>query len=1041
MSEPLSLFDDVFASGSDSSEKQRAKEIRARRAEREAKHRQDQVRANEVRRAFVRLNPGYALQPGPHGQERLVRMPGIGPAPTPTLGERLNAGFNTVTAPLNKLDAVIGGARAYIGTEGAKRAFWQHVQEWEKHGYTRGRAIELTREYSSDENLLAGFVPGLAADVRKIPVVGGVADFGTSLLTPSTFVTGGLGGLIRKGSKVPRLLKAGERALGVGFGAQAGYGGLQQLQQGIVSDDPNALVKGGLSFVVVGHSAGLGERLLGKKRPSEILFSRSFGDVLKGSTNKPLFESRYKPHSDTVYVNTESMALTAVLGHSRITQIGFTTTPEDIRDLVKKIEAEEHVLAPTKEQLDSIQVFKHHLLQAADHSQGGVAVIYAGSSLPWTFVRDTRRHESVHQGQMAVSPTKHALDHLDLDTVFRLHHHPLYQIARRNLLGAYGYDPREIAAEVPAHINSGWHSSLGLTREQAKELLREYRSVVRAQYGEEALKKIFSKPGAITRELIREEQMHGIPDQEVTTAKRPAAGRRGGRARRKPPGNAYLGLPQADAGNPASDSEFSGLFGSSFHPRVPGFNPGGLISGGLSYGGTDDDRDRRGVRAGLQPDPSIGQNGEADSRWWLEQMLAAPGAAPGSGGESDLSTLLPAGDAISDLFNAAGWQHSGLSIPGGFASMNGDQSRNEDAPGQSFSPLWLDYSSPVGFHDPSTPNFGNLTSYGQGVLLGAAAKQRLARAGLSANGSRLGINVGATGILPGEWSHVPLPGAPALPHSAGRGKQGSWLGTLLSGLSGLGGKPGGPSSPQLEATLKSLVATDQNLIVAVEDLTDVLSGNTPRHGGLGPNGSAGAVGLLGNLNTTLGDLHKTTKQTGSGGSSDPGAVQRRSGAESALGFLGKLKSYAEAGLAATSIYEQARQEGSTFANFVGAVTTGAETGGSLGGPVGAVAGGILGGVLNLFGGGAHRQKPVDPDMNPALYHAPETFDYMAYRYRATGQVPKIPGLEPFKTNAPVVAVHLYVDGVKQSVQTQMANALSGGGYLVSASLDYHRPPD
>ncbi len=117
---------------------------------------------------------------------------------------------------------------------------------------------------------------------------------------------------------------------------------------------------------------------------------------------------------------------------------------------------------------------------------------------------------------------------------------------------------------------------------------------------------------------------------------------------------------------------------------------------------------------------------------------------------------------------------------------------------------------------------------------------------------------------------------------------------------------------------------------------------------------------------------------------------------------------------------------------------GAVAGASIGGPVGAAVGlgiSLLGG---LFGG--HHHTPQTRIQNPALQFSPSSMDYMAYRYRATGGSSAASLLPGFKPPPSAPAVHLYIDGVKTAVQSQVNQQLSASAASrASVYYDMSRP--
>ncbi len=96
--------------------------------------------------------------------------------------------------------------------------------------------------------------------------------------------------------------------------------------------------------------------------------------------------------------------------------------------------------------------------------------------------------------------------------------------------------------------------------------------------------------------------------------------------------------------------------------------------------------------------------------------------------------------------------------------------------------------------------------------------------------------------------------------------------------------------------------------------------------------------------------------------------------------------------------------------------------------------------LSLIGGlfGYKKQKEPEATKNPAFYNAPSDFDYYAYRYRVTGQVPVEAHQHLFMTAAPVVNVTVNMDGVKQAVKTEIESRTSSRRVaLVNTHDDMH----
>lgn len=138
--------------------------------------------------------------------------------------------------------------------------------------------------------------------------------------------------------------------------------------------------------------------------------------------------------------------------------------------------------------------------------------------------------------------------------------------------------------------------------------------------------------------------------------------------------------------------------------------------------------------------------------------------------------------------------------------------------------------------------------------------------------------------------------------------------------------------------------------------------------------------------------------------------------------------------AAYNAFAQGVDHGITLSGAI----NGALSGATIGGPIGAVAGLAINLLGGLFGG--HHHVPQSRIQNPALQFSPGSLDYMAYRYRATGgnsAASLLPGYVP-PPSAPVV--HLYIDGVKTAVNSQLQQQLNASSASrASAYYDMSRP--
>lgn len=133
--------------------------------------------------------------------------------------------------------------------------------------------------------------------------------------------------------------------------------------------------------------------------------------------------------------------------------------------------------------------------------------------------------------------------------------------------------------------------------------------------------------------------------------------------------------------------------------------------------------------------------------------------------------------------------------------------------------------------------------------------------------------------------------------------------------------------------------------------------------------------------------------------------------------------------AAYSVASDSAAHGVTLGNLLGAWSAGSAIGGPLGGAVG-IGVDLLGSLFH------HRSRPQRPQQSnyPSIYDSPADFDYMAYRYRATGALPAASSSWQNPLGAAPVQVHFYTDGVQRSVQevtaasTSLAKTALGNGY-------------
>ncbi len=138
--------------------------------------------------------------------------------------------------------------------------------------------------------------------------------------------------------------------------------------------------------------------------------------------------------------------------------------------------------------------------------------------------------------------------------------------------------------------------------------------------------------------------------------------------------------------------------------------------------------------------------------------------------------------------------------------------------------------------------------------------------------------------------------------------------------------------------------------------------------------------------------------------------------------------------AAYSAFAQGVDHGITLTGAINGAVSGAE----IGGPIGAAAGLAMNLLGGLFGG--HHHTPQTRIQDPALQFSPLSMDYMAYRYRATAgssTASLLPGYVP-PSAAP--AIHLYIDGVKTAVQSQINQQISSSAASrASVYYDMARP--
>lgn len=216
------------------------------------------------------------------------------------------------------------------------------------------------------------------------------------------------------------------------------------------------------------------------------------------------------------------------------------------------------------------------------------------------------------------------------------------------------------------------------------------------------------------------------------------------------------------------------------------------------------------------------------------------------------------------------------------------------------------------------------------------------------------------------------------------------------------------------------------LVNALADQTNAVKDNTDAINGKGTRRS-GTDEVIGGMDFS--------------GGNDPlsiglGASRRgRSGSSGYTRGGTGIMDFARYGLAAYSIYQTGAQAGPIQGALGGALS-----GFGLAGPIGAAVGGVVGLFGGLFG---HHSDPMqtNKNMNPSFYNAPSDFNYYAYRYRATGQLPQIPNFNPNLGGtgaAPIVNV--YIDGTKTAVKTELASQTSlAVQSKTNAFLDMHSP--
>ncbi len=136
----------------------------------------------------------------------------------------------------------------------------------------------------------------------------------------------------------------------------------------------------------------------------------------------------------------------------------------------------------------------------------------------------------------------------------------------------------------------------------------------------------------------------------------------------------------------------------------------------------------------------------------------------------------------------------------------------------------------------------------------------------------------------------------------------------------------------------------------------------------GANSIAGALKQFGTLVSKIGA---------------PGGVFGAAGSRS----LGEAGRYLNIAAGAAGIVGTGQQQGITLGSVLSGATSGAEIG-SLFGPAGTAIGAGVGGLLDVIGGlFSHRHRPDYANLTqPALDNSPSDFDYLAYRYRATGSL-------------------------------------------------------
>lgn len=184
-----------------------------------------------------------------------------------------NTAPTNVMQPLNELDQRLTNMAAHVGTQGARDAAHARIAAVRKAApYASSEAQGIMAGQQADPNFLANFAPGVASAVRKVPAVGGAADFITGLATPGNVVAmmtmgaankigaAGTGTVTPVAKAIQTGAKVAEKTAAAGFGAGMAKGGGEQLvqagkdiqQKGFHTENVNEAVKGFLSLAASG---------------------------------------------------------------------------------------------------------------------------------------------------------------------------------------------------------------------------------------------------------------------------------------------------------------------------------------------------------------------------------------------------------------------------------------------------------------------------------------------------------------------------------------------------------------------------------------------------------------------------------------------------------------------------------------------------------------------------------------------------------------------------------------------------------------------